>query len=54
MRALKIICLTLVGIGLLLSAHLYNKSKRGTEDVSVTLVGQAVMIALLWWGVFFS
>jgi len=54
MGAPQIIYLTLVGVGLLLSAYLHGKPKRGTENVFVTLVGQAMMVALLWWGGFFG
>ena len=54
MRAPQIICLVLVGINLLLSAYLHGKPKRGTENFFVALVGQAGMVALLWWGGFFG
>ncbi len=54
MRAPQIIYLVLVGINLLLSAYLHGKPRRETENVFVTLVAQAVMVALLWWGGFFG
>lgn len=53
METPQIICIILMGLNLLITAHLHGQDK-GKHNIFHTLINAGLTIGLLYWGGFFS
>jgi hypothetical protein len=54
MTAPQIIILSLMSLNWLLTAHLHGKPKTGNYNIFITIVGNLINLAILYWGGFFA
>jgi hypothetical protein len=54
MKVATIIILSLLGINLLMAAHLHGKEKTGEFNFWITLASTALLMLLYWWAGLFQ